>query len=168
MNDTAPQLPLSTESPAEPQSRWTLQRIVMVASAVIIGVLLLIFVIGVLLALLTDAEQTAPKIQIVRDIFIIILTLQGILIVVALAVLILQIARIINLLQNEIMPVLKNAQDTIGSAKGTVEFVGKNVAEPVIYLSGFVAGTSVFFRELFGLRRALRSDKPDEKHITSE
>ncbi len=128
----------------------------MIAGGALIGVILLVFASGVLLALLTNAEQTAPRIQIIRDIFLIILSLQGILIVVALAVLVLQIARLINLLQNEIKPILENTQETLTTAKGTVEFVSKNVAEPVVYVNGFLAGVLVLFRELFGLRRALR------------
>ena len=157
MNTTPPQIPPVVDdiTPAA-ESKWTVQRIAMIAAGALIGLILLVFVAGVLLAVLTNAEQTAPRIQIIRDIFIIILSLQGILIIVALAVLVLQVARLINLVQTEIKPILENAQETLTTAKGTVEFVGKNVTEPVLYANGFLAGFVVLFRELFGLRRALR------------
>lgn len=162
MTNTSPPL-LPLPEPEKP-SRWTLRTILYVVSGVIIGLILLIFIIGLLLALFTDADQTAARVQIVRDIFIIILALQGILIVVALAVLILQVARLVNLLQNEIMPILRNTQDTVNAAKGTVEFVGKNVAEPVLALNGFMAGIGVLFREMFGIRRALKKEKRYERN----
>ncbi len=160
MNDASEQLMLPPPEP-EKTSRWTLRRILYIVVGVVIGLILLIFVIGLVLALFTDAEQTAARVQIIRDIFLIILALQGILIVIALAVLILQIARLVNLLQNEIMPILRNTQDTVNTAKGTVEFVGKNVAEPVLAFNGFMAGLGVLFRELFGIRRALKREDTD-------
>jgi len=135
----------------------------MIVAGVVIGLILLIFVTGVLLALLSNVEATAPRVQIIRDIFIIILAFQGILVIAALAILILQIARLINLLQNEIMPILKNTEETVNTARGTVEFVGTNLAEPVVKLNGFLAGLSVLIRELFGIRRALRREQKDEQ-----
>ena len=147
-------LPAGTETAAS-KRRWTMGRTAIAVSAALIGLVVLVFVIGLLLAVLGDAEQTAPKIQIIRDIFIIILAFQGILIIGALAILIVQIARLVNLLQNEIMPVLQNTQETINTARGTVEFVGSNLTEPVIRLNGFLAALSVLLRELFGIRRAI-------------
>lgn len=152
--------------PPSPKSRWPIERIAKIAAGVIIGAIVLIFLIGVIIALVTDAEQTAAKIQIIRDIFIILLALQGILIIAALAVLILQVARLVNLLQNEVMPILNNARETIDAAKGTVEFVGTNVADPVIRLGGFLAGMRVLVSEVGGIRRAVRSE--NGKHELTE
>ena len=163
-------LPAGTETAASKQ-RMSMGRMAVVVSGVLIGLVVLVFIIGLLLAVLGDAEQTAPKIQIIRDIFIIILSLQGILIIGALAILIVQIARLVNLLQNEIMPVLKNTQETINTARGTVEFVGSNLTEPVIRLNGFLAALSVLLRELFGIRRAVRGGNSithEETHESQE
>jgi hypothetical protein len=156
-------LPAGSGGPvAAKKSGWTINRAAALVAGVLIGLVLLVFVAGLLLALVGDAGQNAPKVQIVRDIFIIILTLQGILIVGALAILIIQIARLINMLQNEVMPILKNTQETVSTAKGTVEFVGSNLAEPVIRLNGFLAAISVLLRELFGIRRAIKRASPQE------
>ena len=149
-------LPAGTETASAKTTRWSMGRVAMIAGGVLIGLVMLVFIAGLLLAVLSDADQTAPKIQIIRDIFIIILAFQGILIIGALAILIVQIARLVNLLQNEIMPMLTNTQEAIHTAKGTVEFVGSNLTEPVIRLNGFLAAISVLLRELFGIRRAVR------------
>ncbi|MBZ0302353.1 MAG: hypothetical protein K8J31_21580 [Anaerolineae bacterium] len=127
-----------------------------IVAGVLMGIVALVFLLGLLLALFSDVDQAAPRVQIIRDIFIIILALQGIFVIGALAVLILQIARLINLLQNEVMPILKNTEETVNTARGTVEFVGSNLAEPVIRVNGFLVAISVLLRELFGIRRALR------------
>jgi hypothetical protein len=142
--------------PATKASKWTLQRIIVIAAAGLGGVIVLLFVLGLLFALFSDVQATAPRIQIIRDVFIIIMSLEFILIIGALAVLILQVARIVNLLQSEVKPVLENAKETVNSAKGTVEFVGNNVSEPVVKTSAFLAGAGVFIREAGGIRRAIR------------
>jgi len=156
------------EKPADEAggSRWDARSVTLVVGGVLGGIVLVIFVLGLLLALFSDVDATAARVQIVRDIFLIILALQSIVIVVALIVLILQISKLINLLRNEVMPILNNTQETIQSAKGTVEFVGKNVSEPITRLGGFFAGLGVLFRELFGIRRALRHDSAQVDRVT--
>ncbi|NWG17438.1 MAG: hypothetical protein HXY41_12465 [Chloroflexi bacterium] len=155
MTDTS-QRPATDSTPAAPKGGWTVKRTVTVAAGAFGGLILLLFIIGLALAVFTNVEATAPRIQIIRDIFIIIMALEFILIVLALAVLILQVARLINLLQNEIKPILQNTQETVSSAKGTIDFVGSNVTRPIIRAGGFLAGTSVLLRDLGGIRRAMR------------
>ena len=153
-------------SPAETESKngRSIQRIIVIAAIAVALLVLVVIIGGVALALFTDVQQTSVVIQFIRDVFIIALVLQGILVIAALAILILQIARLINLLQNEVMPILKNTQETVSSARGTVEFVGSNLAEPVLKLNGFLTAISVLLRELFGIRRAIRQTPalPDE------
>jgi hypothetical protein len=151
------QLPESSDTPTK-DSRWPMSRVVKWIATILIALVVLLFLAGMGLALFSDADQTAPRVQIIRDIFIIVLAFQGILVIGALAILITQIARLINLLQNEVMPILKNTQETIDTARGTVEFVGENLTEPVIRLNAFLAAISVLLRELFGIRRALRRE----------
>jgi hypothetical protein len=151
------QAPVTPPQPAATKkTSWTMGRIVTVAAAALAGVIVLIFVIGLLLALFSDVEATAARIQIIRDIFMITIALEFILIIGAVAVLILQIARTTNLVQSEVKPVLKDAQEAVSSAKGTVDFVGKNVTEPIVKTGAFLAGAGVFVREVGGIRRAIR------------
>jgi hypothetical protein len=158
MPDT-PETPTPETSPAD-TNRWTVKRTVTWAAGIVGGSILVLFLVGLGLALFSDLDATAPRIQVIRDIFLIMIALEFVLIVGALAVVILQLARLITLLQTEVKPVLDNTQETVSSARGTVEFVGNNVAQPVIRLGAFLAGARVVVRELGGIRRAIR---PSEK-----
>lgn len=166
MSEHSPQSkpePGHSSDPVAQPNRWPFDRIAKYAAGGIVGIIVAIFLLGLILAVATNVEATAPRVQIIRDIFIIILALQGILIVTALAILILQIARLINLIQNEVMPILKNTQDTVNTARGTVEFVGSNLTEPIVRAGGFSAGLMVFVRELGGIRRAIRKEHVNGK-----
>jgi uncharacterized membrane protein len=142
----------------------SIRRIVTIAAAGLIGVFLLLFIIAVVLSVI-NIDQAAPIVRMIRDLVIIFLAIEGILIVLALAVLILQVARLINLLQTEVRPILENTQEAVETARGTIEFVGANVTEPLIRTSSFLSGLSVMVYSLFGIRRAVRRRKvsPDEQ-----
>ncbi|MBZ0288160.1 MAG: hypothetical protein K8I30_11145 [Anaerolineae bacterium] len=161
-SETLAPTPVS-EAGAKKQSKWTVQRIVTIAAGVLGGIILLLFVIGLLLALFSDVQATAPRIQIIRDILAIVIALEFILIVGAFAILVLQVARLALLLRNEVKPVLENTQDAVNTAKGTVEFVGNNVTEPVVRVGAFLAGANVFVREVGGIRRAIRRNGKEKE-----
>ncbi len=147
--------------PAE-GSKFNLQRIAIIATAVLIGLVILLFVIALLLS--TGGESVGNLIRIIRDLVIILLALEGVLIILGLAVLTLQVARLVNLLQTEVKPILENTQETVKTAQGTVEFVGSNITEPLIAASGFFAGASVLVNNLFGIRRALKRIQNEGDH----
>ena len=112
--------------------------------AILVLVLILaILVAGVVLLATAPAETTT----FVRDIFIIMMALVSIVIGVALVVLVIQMAALINLLQNEIKPILQSTSETINTLKGTTTFLSNNLTEPVIKLNSSVAG----FRKLISL-----------------
>ncbi|MBE2270076.1 MAG: hypothetical protein IAE80_17695 [Anaerolinea sp.] len=140
-------------------SKFNLQRIAIIAAGVLIGLVILLFVIALLLS--TAGDSVGNIIRIIRDLVIIFLALEGVLIILGLALLTLQVARLVNLLQTEVKPILENTQETVKTAQGTVEFVGSNITEPLIAAGGFFAGASVLVNNLFGIRRAL-------KHIETE
>ncbi len=150
--------PITNASPAEEKqtSMSGLRRMIIIAAAILIGAILLLFVCAVVIAATSNIEQSGTVIRLIRDLVIIFLGLEGILIVLSLAILILQIARLINLLQTEVKPILENTQQTVKTAQTTVEFVSANLTQPVVRLSGFLAGSSVVLREVFGLRKAIR------------
>lgn len=149
-NMVPPALPNSESS-----SGFDMKRIVLIASAVLIGLIVLLFVLALVLTLVTNGDFAAT-IRIIRDLVIIFLALEGILIILSLAVLVLQVARLVNLLQNEVKPILVNTQETVKTAQSTVEFMSNNLTEPVIRASGFMTGATVLVTNLFGIRRALR------------
>ncbi len=153
----------------KPEKRgWSFQRYMILAAAGLGVIIILPLIIGLVFAVIADPEPTAIRFGMVRDIVIIILALQGVLIVVALTLLLLQVTRLIAMLQNEIKPILEDTKDTVQTAKGTAEFVGKNVTEPIVTIGAFVTGSTVFIREIFGIRRALKSSKKNnvEKELS--
>lgn len=116
---------------------------------VIIGaVIILAFLIGSVIYLLQPASPTDK----IRDIFIILVAFESFVIGVALVVLIIQLANLINLLQNEVRPILKATTDTVNNLRGTAEFLGENVVEPVIKLNGYLAGLYRML-ELMGVKK---------------
>ncbi|HLU12060.1 MAG TPA: hypothetical protein VK003_20460 [Oceanobacillus sp.] len=142
-------------------SGFDIKRVAIIGAGVLIGAILLLFVIAILLA--SAGNEWAVAVQVVRDMVITVLALTGALVIVAFAILIIQIARLVSLLQAEIKPVLENAQDTMRTAQVTIQFVSDNVAEPIIKASGFVSGVSLIIREIFGIRRALQPQREGDE-----
>jgi amino acid permease len=106
----------------------------------IISILVIIIVLALVgLAayyLLTAEPGTTEKI---RDVFIIFMALESLVIGLALVVLIVQLATLINLLQNEIRPIINSTSETVNTLKGTATFVSNHLAEPIIKLNQFIA-----------------------------
>ena len=96
----------------------------------------------------TDAETVGK----IRDVFIIVMALESLLIGAALIVLMIQVASLINLLQNEVRPILQSTTETVNNLRGTAEFLGENIVQPVIKLNGYLAGLQRVI-ELMGLKR---------------
>ena len=156
--------PNAQTSPTEkPKSKWTVQRIVFLSSGVLGGVIAIIFVVGLLLAFSGELEITALRIQYIRNLFMIVIGLEGMLIIGSIAVLIVQITRLVNMLKRDVQPVLTTAQETVNTAKGTVEFVGDNTVRPIIRASAFMSGVGVVFRDVGGIRRAIKRTKNGSK-----
>ncbi|MEM7130856.1 MAG: hypothetical protein AAF702_31315 [Chloroflexota bacterium] len=90
----------------------------------------------------------------IRDIAIIIIAIQSILIGILIAVLIWQIWRLVNTLQTEIKPIIEETRETVQTVKGTASFIGSNIVEPVAKTSGYMAGARQTVRQLAGLSRS--------------
>lgn len=103
----------------------------------IAGSVLLVVAIGAAIYGLTRDPATTATI---RDIFIIFLAFESLLIGAALVILILQIASLINLIQNEVKPILKSTSETVNTLRGTTQFLSENLVEPVIKLNAYLAG----------------------------
>ena len=120
-----------------------------IVTIIIISVVVILALLG--LAIFFLLQPTTPTDRI-RDVFIIVVALESLVIGVALIILIVQLASLINLLQNEVRPILKSTSETVNTLRGTVEFLGENMVEPVIKLNGYLAGMSRVI-ELMGLRK---------------
>lgn len=152
--------------PEEKSSGWTFQRIIMIAGGAFLIVIILTFVIALIMAL-TNAGEWSPVIAILRDTTLLALSLTLILIVFALVILLLQIAKFVNLLQNQSKSILDNAKETVLSAKDTVEFVGQNIREPIQQSLAFMAGLGRFIVELFKLWRVVQTPGDPQEGASS-
>jgi hypothetical protein len=118
-----------------------------IASVIALAVVILAGLIYAIIVLMKPGTPTDR----IRDVFIIVVALESLVIGVALIVLIVQLASLINLLQNEIRPILKATTETVNTLRGTAEFLGENVVEPVIKLNGYLAGLKRML-ELMGIK----------------
>ena len=87
-----------------------------------------------------------------RDIFLILLALEFMVVGVAVIVLAVQIARLTLLLEMEIRPMLENANDTLDTLRGTTLFLSESLVEPVVKLQSTLAGIQRVL-EVLGLFR---------------
>ncbi|NLZ26866.1 MAG: hypothetical protein GX884_04745 [Chloroflexi bacterium] len=85
------------------------------------------------------AKQNPRSVATVRDIFIILMALMLVVIGTSLIILILQVSNLINILKNDIKPMLDSGAETVNTLKGTVRFISDNLAEPVIKLNESLA-----------------------------
>lgn len=150
------QKPASTTTPAEPQGQEaqspsaTLppeitakelqqQRKLIVGITIFVVILLAITIAAVIFLIqpTTDAER-------VRDVFIIMIAAMTLVMGFALILLIIQLARLINLLQNEIRPILEAMSDTSNTMRGTALFLNEHLADPVIKMNSSIAAMRRF------------------------
>lgn len=123
-----PPLPVET---AEEQNR---QRQIIIIGAVV----LLLIIAGLIAGIIYLIQPTSPT-ERIRDIFIIFMALESLILGLALVTLIVQLARLINLLQNEIKPILESTNETVSTLRGTTTFLSENLAEPVIKMNSYLA-----------------------------
>ena len=99
----------------------------------------------------------------IRDLAIIFLALESIVTLALLSILIWQIWRLIKMLQTEVLPVIRDAQDTVSTVKGTTTFVSDNVVQPVVNAGSKVAGVRRTVQVLMAdlpLQRSSRTKSP--------
>lgn len=123
------------------------QRRIIVGVVVFFVVILALVVISVYFL----AQPTTDTAK-VRDIFIIFMAVQSLLTGLTLVVLLVQLARLTNLLQHEIKPILDSINETISNLRGTTAFLSDNIVSPVIKLNEYLAAISQLM-EVVGLVR---------------
>jgi hypothetical protein len=89
----------------------------------------------------------------IRDIFIIFMALEFLLIGIVMIILIIQLARLSLLLQNEISPILQSTQETANTLRGTSVFLSEHMVEPIMKMNQYLAG----------MNRVIGFFKTDEK-----
>jgi len=142
---TPPTLANSSRAAERARDRQTRTVIIAAITAAVVLVAILILAVYVLLQPGTPTERW-------RDIFIIMVSLESLVIGIALTVLLVQLASLINLLQNEVRPILLATSETVNTLRGTAEFLGESVVEPVIKLNSYLASLRRVL-ELMGIRQ---------------
>ena len=120
--------------------------------AMIAIVFVLVILGGIIAAVVGLLNPNTPT-ERIRDIFIIFMAFESLVIGAALVILILQISTLINLLQNEIKPILDATNETVHTLRGTTAFLSENMAEPVIKLNASLAGLQRVL-EVFGIKKS--------------
>lgn len=145
---------MSTTAPTEAQAETDNGAQTFLVGAVVgIGVLS-IALVAIAVVLAVNAEQTAPGVEVVRDLLIITMVLELIVIGAAVAVFLVQIARFVNLLNNEIQPIISSTQDTVNVVRGTAVFLSKNAVEPVVRVAAALRGIGRVLGDIDAISKA--------------
>ena len=120
--------------PPAAQSGERQQRLIIIV-AVVVAIALLVGVVFAVLGMVRNPTAT----ETIRDIFIIVMALESLVIGAALIVLIVQIAQLTNLLRHEIKPLLDSTNETISTVRGTTVFLSENLVGPVVKLNSYLA-----------------------------
>ena len=118
-----------TTTRAEKRSRRTKTLIGLVVAAI------LILIIGSFV-LMISAGVTGT----VRDVIIILLELESLVVVALMLVLVYQVMLLVRMIREEIKPLIESARETVASARGTTTFVSKKIVSPAVSIASTLAG----------------------------
>ena len=145
--ETPPDSEFTPASTSEQQEE--LRRRQMAIAGSIIGV---VFLLALLITGIIFLASPGTNTERIRDITIIVIALEFMFLGVAMLILIVQLATLINLLQNEIIPIVESTNETANTLRGTAVFLSDNLSEPVIKLNQYMAGL-MKLTELIGITR---------------
>jgi quinol-cytochrome oxidoreductase complex cytochrome b subunit len=148
-NGSTPTLSASDKLTGSPEN---LRRQRLTMASIVIGVIILLAVLITCIVLLLLPTTDASTVTRIRDVFIIFMALESLLIGLVLVILIVQLARLTNLLQNEIKPILDSTNETVSTLRGTTAFLSANLVEPVIKLNESLAALHRLL-EILGIGR---------------
>jgi len=152
---TTPSAELPPGYPEEPlpgltplQKEQIRRQRVIIITLIIMGVVLVAAIIASIIYLSQPETDTAK----IRDIMIIFMAFEMMILGVSMVILMIQLATLINLLQNDVKPILDATNETANTLRGTALFLSNNLSEPVIRLNEYTSGLLKFI-ELIGLVR---------------
>lgn len=129
----------SVESPSTPSADETKRQNRDMIIAGIIALFFVLLLIGFFVFLLLPS--TDPELVVrFKNIFIIYLALETILIGAVIVILIVQVARFTNFLKHEVKPILDSTNETVNTVRGTTEFLSENLVEPTMKMNEYLAG----------------------------
>ena len=103
--------------------------------AILFGIAVIAGLVFVIYFLLQDGDRTNK----IKDIMIIFIGFELLLIGTSTTILIVQVSKLVNLFQNEIKPLVDSANETIYTLRGTAAFISDSFVQPVIKLNSYMA-----------------------------
>lgn len=119
---------------------------------IVLGVVIVLLLIAGTIFAVTVMVQNPVQTETFRDIMIIFMAFVSIIIGLALIIMLVQLARLTNLLQYEIRPILEATNETVSSLRGTSKFLSDNLVAPVVKANSSFAALRRAI-ELFDFRR---------------
>lgn len=116
---------------------------------------LLIFIVALWRAWV-DPIGSAAYFEYVRGLFDLIVAIGSIIIIVASGVLVIQIARFVNLVRSEVKPIADDTKHAVGSIRATASFVQQHAVKPIIQTQSIAAGIMAFLAEIIRISRILQ------------
>lgn len=127
-----------TSSSAEKKSRRT-------TTLIGVGAVVLVLLIILGFVLMISGGVTG----VVRDIVIILLALESLVLVGLTVFMVIQVTLLVRMVRDEVRPLIQSAQETVNSARGTTQFVAKHIVTPTANAAGNTARVTRMFQVLF-------------------
>ncbi len=159
----SPTVPTDSAETVEEESGggWSIQRITIISVGVLVGIYVLLFVIGLITAIIFG-ERAALWFGYFKNLVNIAVSVSTLAIIVGIGVLVIQVARFVNLLRSEVKPITEDAQKAVQEVRTTAQFVQKHGVSPIIKGQSFVAGLLAFLREIVRLTQVLQRRVDEE------
>jgi hypothetical protein len=127
-----------TMTDAERQMR---RRMILIGIGILVILVLVLFSFALMIA--------AGVIDIVRDVVIILLATESLIIGGVTLFLLYQMIMLVTLLREELIPLIQSAQETVNSARGTTVYVSRKIVVPTAKATTTVARLQAMARVLF-------------------
>jgi hypothetical protein len=142
---------MNTQTVAETSTDLSPRKRLVSTFSIVLGIIILLALVGLFIwGALWLAQNQAPTVEAMRDIFIIALAMESCLFGIVLIILLVMVIRLVNMIEFEIKPILEKTNETVGMVRGTTVFVGDNVVKPVTTVNSYVAGIRRGLKALFG------------------
>lgn len=111
-----------------------------------------IVLLGLFALVIWLAFAYPDRIEAMRDVFIMLFALVSCAAVIVMVMMLVAMIRLINMIDYELRPILEKTSETVATVQGTTNFVSKNIVQPAIKTTSFIAGVNRGMRTLFGKR----------------
>lgn len=111
------------------------KQVALIAGGIVFILVVLIALVLAVVVMLRDPART----ETLRDIVVIFLAAESVVFGLVLVILTVQVARLTALIENELRPILESTNETLGTLRGTTQFLSRNMVSPVIRVNSTVA-----------------------------